>query len=344
MRRAMCIVVVIAASCTAQAQGISAPLDDVVATVNGRQITRTELDERIRPQLHRLEERIFQLRQSALQTLIAEILIEQEAAKRSVSIGSILAGLASGARVEPTEVEAAYDRSRSGVGTIAEFEAKEQIRENLIRRRRGEAFQKMVGDLRKQARIEVFLSAPEAIAVPVSLSADSILGSDGAAVTIIEFSDFECPYSRQAQDALRRVREEFGDKIRFVFKHFPLPVHKTALLASRGAACAGDQGYFWKFHDLLFSETPPFPGERLREFALRIGLDEKQFVACLESDRHSAVVRDNVRAGQAASVQGTPTFIVNGRVYRGVLSLEQWKEILDPLLIAGNTKKSGAER
>lgn len=200
-----------------------APLSGaVVATVNGSAVTADELERLIQAQLRPLEERVRQLRSSALQSLISEVLLRQEAERRGTTLSELLSEVGSGARVEPAEVEAAYESGRGQFPGVPEFEAKEQIRENLTRRRRSEAYQRLIEALRSRADVRVFLPGPSRIEVPLDSRTDPVLGSEKAAVTIIQFSDFECAWSRKAQEGLRKAISEKGEKIRLVFKHFPL--------------------------------------------------------------------------------------------------------------------------
>lgn len=314
------------------AQSPQATSNAAVASVNGRKITQEELDERVRPQVQALEERIYQLKNSALQALIGEVLIEQEAARRGTSVNDLIAEIVTRAQVDPTEIAAAWGNSRAQLIGVPEFEAKEQIRENLTRRRRAEAYRNFIEGLRKSAQVQIFLEPATGVRVAVDPRTDAVRGPEGALVTIIEFSDFECPYSRNAQGALERLVRENPDKLRLVFKHFPLPSHQSAFLAARASLCAQEQGRFWQYHDALFLETPPFSSHSLEMLAARLGLDRGRFVGCLKTNRHSETVYQHVRTGQAAGVSGTPTFVVNGQLYRGALTHDEWSSIVQQQL------------
>jgi protein-disulfide isomerase len=243
-------------------------------------------------------------------------------------LGDLIAEIAAKARVEAAEIAAAYERSRSQLVGLPEFEAMEQIRENLARRRRAEAYRSFVEDLRKRAEVQIFLEPDARLTVAVDPGADPIRGPADSPITIIEFADFECPHSRKAQGALQRLLGENPDKVRLVFKHFPLPSHPSAFLAARASLCAQEQGRFWEYHDALFSATPPFSRPDLQVLAERIGLERKRFADCLSSDRHSDRISEHVRSAQAAGVTGTPTFVVNGRIYRGALPYDDWDSIV----------------
>ena len=157
-------------------------------------------------------------------------------------------------------------------------------------------------------------------------------GASAAPVTIVEFSDYECPHCRSAERALAEILDEFPDKVRVVFKDFPLRFHAGAEPAAVAARCAGEHGRYWEYHDLLFVAQPAFSRADLVTYARRLGLPREAFVACLDEGRHRAAVRADVREGRAAGVTGTPTFFVNGRRMVGVQPLEVLREAVQDAL------------
>ena len=147
-------------------------------------------------------------------------------------------------------------------------------------------------------------------------------GPATAPVTIFEVSDYQCPHCKRAQQALSQVMAEFPDKVRLVFKDFPLSFHEGALPAAEAARCAGEHGRYWEYHDLLFVAQPAFSKTNLLGYAARLGLPAEPFAACLESNRHRDAVLADFAEGRAGGVQGTPTFFVNGRRLAGA----QWAD------------------
>ncbi len=256
------------------------------------------------------------------------MLIQQEAQRRGISVNDLIAEIAAEGRVDAAEIAAAYESSRSQLVGLPEFEAKEQIRENLARRRRAEAYRRFIEDLRKGAQVPIFLEPDARLTLAVDPRTDAVRGPADAPITIIQFADFECPHSRNAQGALQKLLRENPDKIRLVFKHFPLPSYQSAFLAARASLCAQQQGRFWEYHDALFSATPPFSRPDLELLAARIGLERGRFAECLSSERYNDRISEHVRSAQTAGVTGTPTFVVNGRIYRGALSHDEWDSIV----------------
>jgi protein-disulfide isomerase len=157
-------------------------------------------------------------------------------------------------------------------------------------------------------------------------------GPAAAPVTIVEWSDYECPYCKQAQEVLQRLRAEFPDTVRLVFKDFPLRSHPQALPAALAARCAGAQGRYWEYHDLLFVAQPDFARDQLIVYARRLGLDAGTFTDCLDSGRFREAVLADQREGRAAGVRATPTFFINQRKVEGVLPLEEFRAAIQQAL------------
>jgi len=137
-------------------------------------------------------------------------------------------------------------------------------------------------------------------------------GPANASVTIVEFSDFQCPYCSRAAGATTQVKKKYGDKVRFIFRMFPLSFHEHAHLAAEAALAANAQGKFWEFHDLLFANQQKLDEAGLEEHAKKAGLDLKAFKAALDKHEFNSAVESDMKLGGIAAVQGTPTMFING--------------------------------
>ena len=169
--------------------------------------------------------------------------------------------------------------------------------------------------------------APRFIADPMMTK-----GPAAAPVTIFEWSDYECPFCQRAQDVLQRLQGEFPDTLRFVFKDFPLRSHPNALAAALAARCAGAQGRYWEYHDLLFVGQPDLARDHLLGYARRLGLDASAFTECLDSGRYRDAVLAEQREGREAGVRATPTFFINQRKIEGALPLEEFRDAIKQAL------------
>lgn len=152
--------------------------------------------------------------------------------------------------------------------------------------------------------------------ITIDVSESPVKGAPMAKVTIVEFSDFECPYCGSAHPILSNVLAEFGGKVNLVFKNFPLDAHKNAQPAARAAVAAQAQGKFWEMADQLFQHQRELSSEKIRELAGKTGLDMERFDADLASEQIQARVERDKKEGLGLDVQGTPTFFVNGRAFR----------------------------
>jgi protein-disulfide isomerase len=157
-------------------------------------------------------------------------------------------------------------------------------------------------------------------------------GPATAPVTIFEWSDYECPFCQRAQDVLQRLRGEFSHTVRFVFKDFPLRSHPNALPAALAARCAGAQGRYWEYHDLLFAAQPDLSRDHLIGYARRLGLDAAAFTECLDTGRFRDAVLADQREGREAGVRATPTFFINQRKIEGALPLEDFRDAIKQAL------------
>jgi protein-disulfide isomerase len=153
-----------------------------------------------------------------------------------------------------------------------------------------------------------------ALAVPVQ-SFDHVIGTSHAAVTIVEYGDFECPNCKQAAPAVKLLLERFGGRARFVFRHFPLEeVHPHALAAAQAAECAGGQGKFWEMHDLLFANQDHLKANQLHAYAERLQLDVARYTAEMDDQVYLQRIREHQDSARRSGVRATPTFFVNGRL------------------------------
>jgi protein-disulfide isomerase len=174
---------------------------------------------------------------------------------------------------------------------------------------------------------------PAAGPVKVDTSGSPAQGPTDAKVTMVEFVDFECPFcGRFARDTLPRLRREYGDRIRYVSRQFPLDIHPDAPGAARAAVCAQEQGRYWKLHDLLFAHQEALGKRDLARYAREAGLDMGRYASCVGSAAARAVVEHDLADGRSYGVTGTPAFFINGRLISGAQPYSQFKAALDAAL------------
>ncbi len=159
-------------------------------------------------------------------------------------------------------------------------------------------------------------------------------GPEDAAVTIVEFSDFQCPYcARFQEETLPQILSEYGDQVRFVYRDFPLTsLHANALKAAEASECADDQGKYWEYHDLLFQNQTALDDESLKGYAASLELDAATFDDCLASGKYTQEVAKDLQDGTEAGVQGTPSFFVNGMPIRGAQPYQAFQAAIEAAL------------
>lgn len=165
----------------------------------------------------------------------------------------------------------------------------------------------------------------------VDIDDDAIKGNPDAKITIIEFSDYQCPYCAKAEATLKKIAENYSDKVRFVYRDFPLDFHDNAQKAAEATECAKEQGRFWEYHDLLFAKQDKWSedSKEFKKYAKDLGLNESQFAQCLDSGKYKEEVKKDLSDGEAVGVSGTPAFFINGRKLVGAQPYEEFKNIID---------------
>lgn len=300
---------------------------EVVAVVDGIPIPAEVLEEMIQPQLLELRQREDQLRRGGLEELIAQVLLDRAAAARGISVEELTrTEITEKAQVSPAEARAFYEANRARFGETSEAEALQQIVEGLGRQRQRERRAAFAQELRGTYPVEVRL---EPFRVAVETGHGPVRGHPGAPVTVVEFSDFQCPFCVRARPTVNRVREVYGDQVRFAFRHFPLAFHEQAQKAGEATACAGDQGQFWEMHDRLWESPGRLQPPDLKEHAAALDLDAEAFGQCLDSGRHASVVKEDAEAGSQLGVSGTPAFFINGRPLVGAQPFEAFAQVID---------------
>ncbi|MFA6098103.1 MAG: thioredoxin domain-containing protein [Patescibacteria group bacterium] len=168
----------------------------------------------------------------------------------------------------------------------------------------------------------------------IETSDDPYAGNPDAKVVIVEFGDFECPYCFQSFPVVRELIAEYKDQIKFIYRDFPLAAsHAHAEMAAEAAECAHEQGKFWEMHDKLFINQQNLENSDLKIYAREIGLNANVFDQCLDSRQYKNEVTQDFNDGIFAGVDGTPTFFINGHLFEGSPTLDNFKLAIDRLLI-----------
>jgi predicted DsbA family dithiol-disulfide isomerase len=298
------------------------------ATVGDTAVTAERLEELTRDQLLRVRSEEYQVKRRALDAEIERLLLDQEASARKLTLDSLLkAEVEAKARpVSDEEARAVYEASKDRFQGTPESQAVAQLADGMRRQRTQQRRAEFARELRAQRGVRVHLEPPR---VDISVAGGPSKGAADAPITLVEYSDFQCPYCARVTPTLERLRERYGDQLRLVFRDFPLPMHKDASKAHEAAACAGDQERFWELHDKLFANQRSLQVADLKRYAADAGLSADAFAQCLDSGRKADGLRQAVAEGARFGVSGTPTFFVNGRMLSGALSVDTFAEVID---------------
>ena len=295
-----------------------------LATVGGKPITEADLD--IRGELIQLEQQAYDIRMQALEGVIGDRLIAAEAEKRGVSKDELIQTEITSKIKDPTplEVEGFYEQQKARIRRPLE-EVRGQVVELMKSMREQEARQALVEKLREGSDVKILLDPPR---MSTDLSRAPFRGPENAPITIVEFSDFQCPFCRRVQPTLARLQETYGDKLRWSFKDLPLiNIHPEAQKAAEAARCAGDQGKFWEYRAAMF-EADQIDRALFDRTAETIGLEKERFTSCLDSDTHAKAVQDDLREAESLGLNGTPAFLINGVLLSGAQPYEQFEAVI----------------
>jgi len=313
--------------------------DAVVATVNGAEISLKQVDETVLSAIYPLQQQLYAIRKVALDNLITARLLEAEARSQGVSIEELRERLTRGEiKVTRTQVEEAYAQNASFFASMSPDEARERLRLDLENQMRMRHYRAGIEELRRKWPVLLKLPAP-----PRELDDGSpVKGAAKATVTIVEFSDFECPFCAQVQDTLRQIMERYGGEVRLVFKHLPSEGHRNSLAAARAAYCAGEQDRFWQFHDALFASRNLSP-EVLVEIGARLGLGREKFAACLSAEASRATVIRDIELARRYRIDSTPSFLINGKLVKGALTFAEFQSLIERELQQSPTTKTSSK-
>jgi protein-disulfide isomerase len=228
------------------------------------------------------------------------------------------------AEVNDAAVDAFYEENKARIPQPKEQVAP-QIRQYLQQRGQFEAREKFFKGLESKYKVDMKL---EPLRAEVAATGPA-KGPAQAPVTIVEFSDFQCPFCARVNPTLEQVRAKYGDKVRIVFRQYPLDMHPQARKAAEASLCANEQGKFWEMHDAMFANQQLLGVDDLKAKAVGLGLNADSFNSCLDSGKFGSQIAQDLEAGSAAGVSGTPALFINGRFINGAVPLEQITEVID---------------
>lgn len=342
--------------------------DTVIARIDGEEIRFSDLDYDLQKQykfeLHALQVKLYKEQKLKLDKVIEEKLLEKEAKKKNMTLDALMAminaeteeekqgGKASREKLYQENI-AKFSKGFAGFAEMSEdtqlktlkrmlgikndFKGplKQEVMNRIVEKDKESTQQRKKEDFLKGIRagtdIEITLERPELMHLDVQADDDPYLGAKDAKITLVEFSDYQCPFCSKAQSTLKDLLGKRKDTLKLVFKDLPLETHANAKTAAEAAGCANEQGKFWEYNDLLFENQHSLEAESLKEFAKNTGLDTEEFNNCLSSGRYQLEVEQDIADAQMAGITGTPAILINGYYISGQTSLAYLEEVIDDI-------------
>jgi protein-disulfide isomerase len=311
----------------------------VVASFNGAPITEEDLRKAASSDLDKLGLQVMQMNanvariehqilETNLLHLLADRLFEAEAAKQGITKEAYVDKELAGKVKEPTDqdVNAFYQSNRQRFNQPL-AQVADQIRRYLDAESRSKALGDLADSLKAEYAVKMMLPP---LRSKVGTEGSPSRGPKEAPVTIVEFSDFECPYCSQLSKTLHEVLAKYGDEVQLVYRHFPLSqIHPFAERAAEASLCAGEQDHFWEMHDLMFQTQNALKDDDLKAKALALKLNSTAFDQCLASGKYADKVKQDEREGYSLGISSTPAFFINGRFFAGAMPMADITRTID---------------
>jgi protein-disulfide isomerase len=300
-----------------------------VAVIGDKTVTLQDLDAQAAGALAKVRQEEYEARKQVLDTMVNEEVMAKEAAAKKVSKDDLIKTEVSDKVADPpqTEIDSFYDQNKARFGAQTKEQLAPQITMMLKNQKIAEAQRAYLKTLRQKYGVKTLLEPPR---LEVAVDDDASKGPAKAPVTIVEFSDYQCPYCSRAETTVQEVLKKYGDKVRLVYRDYPLPFHQNANIAAQASECAKEQGKFWEMHNAMFANQSKLAQNDLVETAGGIaGIDKDKFKSCLEGGKYKDEVQKDADAGQKYGVTGTPTFFINGIPMVGARDVNSFADIID---------------
>ena len=299
----------------------------VAARIGDTDITLAEVDDGAKSE-------IYEARAQSLHTIIDERVVAAAAKSAGKPVQGFVEAMAQARVPETTPAEAKqfYDDNKARLPEELTgkpwSEVEPVVIQGLTGQKRQEATLLIMSELREAAHVKVLLGPPK---IDVAATGPS-RGAPNAKVTIVEFSDFQCPFCARTQPVVQELLKRYDGQVRVVFRDFPLSFHGDAAKAAEAGHCADELGRFWPLHDWMFDHQHNLSVAELKGAAAQLGLDKEKFDHCLDSGRYAQTVSANQKDGEKAGVTGTPAFFINGAVIKGAQPFDEFKTLVDQAL------------
>jgi len=301
----------------------------VAAKFSGNIIQESELIKGIESDIYEEELKIYQMKMDSLKNLIAEKIIQQDSKAKGMNKNQYLEKYVYKS-VNDKDIDV-FIKERNLPKEQITKDIRERIRTVIQGEKNNSSVDTWIAKQMGSNKIEIFFNKPQRPHFAVEIGNAAVLGASDAKVKIVEFSDFQCPYCSKAKTILDDIKKKYKNDVAIVFKHYPLPFHTQARVASNAALCAKsiDVGAFWKMYDFMFANQSKLSVTDLKEQAKKIGLDAAKFAECFDGNKFDQQIQSDIEQGNSIGVKSTPTLFVNGQLVMGAQGVEVLSEIID---------------
>ncbi len=290
---------------------------NVVAHVGNVDLTEAEMEKELGMSIYNAENQLYQVKKSWIDKKAKDVLFDQAAKEAKLSRKdweqrNIESQIPASTQQEVDQVAQRMTPPNQPADPAKAAQVQQQASQYLVGQKRQQRETTLYTELTAKYPVDVRLVKPVAPHIDVAYSPnDPVKGPKDAPVTIIEFTDFQCPWCQRSQESLHQVEQTYGEKVKVVARAFPLPMHPRAMPAASAAFCAKEQGKYWEYREKLFAKQE-LSDDDFKRYAKELGLKEKKFNDCVSAKKYDSWIQADMSDGQRYGVQGTPTFFVNG--------------------------------
>ena len=310
----------------------TAPIsNDIIAKIGYESINNKELEKGIEVEIFELEEKIFNLKMDRLKAIMLEKFMNNHPQKIGVTNDEFFEKVIA-KNIKPSKSDLDEFIKSRGI-------SKEQLNPELIPRietylkenLKKKALERFLNEQSAKHKVEVYFKKPARPVFEVKIGDSPSMGKKDAMVTVVAYSDYQCPFSKKGSEIIRELRDSYGDKVQIVHKDFPLPFHSGAKILAEGALCANEQSsnQFWKFYYKIFQDQTIATKDQLENISKEIKLDVNKFSKCLESSKYKGKIEEELSDAIQLGIKSTPTFFINGKIISGAQNIEIFKTLID---------------
>jgi protein-disulfide isomerase len=309
----------------------AAPQEGLVAKIAGEEITYNEAFSGLENDIYEAKMKVFEIKENRLRSMIVEKFMNKDPRKANLTNDEYLVKyVANNITITDQQIDA-FVKEREIPSEHVNDQMKQRIRDYLENERRHAAVEAWIAEKTSKEPVEIYISKPSRPVFQVEVGKAPVTGSSNAKVTIVEFSDFQCPFCARGANVMNEVKKKYGNRVKIAFKNFPLPFHHHARSASIAGLCVHEQNadLYWRMKDLMFEDQQGLEQDGLIAKARSLNVDMDKFTDCLTSGKFEAMIDQDIEQGQKLGVKSTPTFFVNGMMVTGAQPLDAFSELID---------------